>query len=100
MYCKFGCNTLVYREDSLPKEPKLLEYQTGRRHNYQRCGNIMVDEGREPPFEHIYLLELVDYSLEDQEFLRSHYPNPEQSKWFNPDGWYEARQNAGNLYKV
>jgi hypothetical protein len=113
MYCKYGCNNLVYRDDSLRKEPKLVEYQTGRNHNIQRCGNIQVDDGRWPHFieerygmkrnifaSYTYLLELADYSPEDQESLRSHYPNPEQSKWYNPEGWYQAKEDARKLQKL
>ena len=80
--CRYGCGKTVMRYPKLPKEPRFLEVDTKRHHTYTRCGNILRFMGKKPPFEHDFVAEYADYAPEVREQLKSHYPNPEQSRFF------------------
>jgi hypothetical protein len=73
MRCRYGCGKFVYRDENLTKEPKLLEVDTKKNHNYPRCYNIQIDSGKTPDpnvfKEMSYSLSLDEYPEEDRKQL-------------------------------
>lgn len=79
--CRYGCGKLVRFNSKYYTSPKLQEVDTYRQHNYTRCGNIIREQGREPPFQHTPEVQFFDYPIEDQlQFIKKSIP-PESKIW-------------------
>jgi hypothetical protein len=80
MPCKYKCGKYVEFYNDYYKSPKFQEVDTYRQHTYQRCGNLLIQRGIQPPFRYVYLLEIFDYPLYDQWKFVQHLP-PESKFW-------------------
>ncbi len=79
--CRYGCGKMVRYYSKYFNQPKLQEVDTFRQHNYQRCGNIIRSQGREPPFQHSPAVEFFDHPIEDQLQFIKHSMPPESKIW-------------------